>query len=214
MWFGMVKKNPFERGFVRSLLVSPDINSSLDSYTVKVGDICFVAIGQIVGREYQAVRYQPTACIVINSPVEDRSLCGDVRKAWQSQNPKERVLQSLLIDYATRSRGVISPGEVLPDGFKSASDLQIEAALRLLYYYPNESAGLIADRLKRLDVKDYPKLNEHWRREIQNGLHTPEFIKAVAWSDQAVMKAAIEDVAKKTDDKDILDLVSKSKRPR
>src|SRR5204863_205433 len=30
------------------------------SYPLKIGDACFVAVGQIVGREYNAVRYQPT----------------------------------------------------------------------------------------------------------------------------------------------------------
>ena len=46
--------------------------------------MCFVAVGQIVGRGYAAVRYQPTACIVINSPTHDAKLRSDVRAAWVS----------------------------------------------------------------------------------------------------------------------------------
>jgi hypothetical protein len=41
-----------------------------DRYTVKVGDLCFVAAGQIVNRGLNAVRYQPTMCLVVNSPVQ------------------------------------------------------------------------------------------------------------------------------------------------
>ena len=33
----------------------------IDNYTVKVGDVCFVAIGQITNRDYNALRCQPTA---------------------------------------------------------------------------------------------------------------------------------------------------------
>src|SRR5262249_20951763 len=43
-------------------------------YRVKVGDVCFVAVGQIVGRPYQAVRYQPSFMIVLNSPVQNPEL--------------------------------------------------------------------------------------------------------------------------------------------
>jgi len=39
-------------------------------YTVKVGDVCYAIIGQIVNRSLMAVRYQPSAGLVINSPIE------------------------------------------------------------------------------------------------------------------------------------------------
>ena len=35
-------------------------------YTVKVGDVCYVLIGQIVNRRLWAVRYEPSAGLVIN----------------------------------------------------------------------------------------------------------------------------------------------------
>ena len=83
MWFdrevGANPVDPAEKGVLPAagdpMVASPGI----DSYTVKVGDVCFVAIGQIVGRGYQAVRYQPTACIVINSPTHDPKLCAEVK---------------------------------------------------------------------------------------------------------------------------------------
>jgi hypothetical protein len=42
-------------------------------YTVKVGDVCFALIGQIVGRQLLPIRYQPTGGMIINSPVENRN---------------------------------------------------------------------------------------------------------------------------------------------
>jgi hypothetical protein len=37
-----------------------------DAYAVKIGDVCFVLIGQIVNRNLTAVRYQPTGGLVVN----------------------------------------------------------------------------------------------------------------------------------------------------
>jgi hypothetical protein len=45
--------------------------------TITVGDLCFVALGQIVNRQFNAVRYQPTMNIIINSPRQSPpSACG------------------------------------------------------------------------------------------------------------------------------------------
>jgi hypothetical protein len=52
----------------------PDDGDDPDNHTVTVGDLCFVALGQIVNREFSAVRYQPTACIMINSPTASSTL--------------------------------------------------------------------------------------------------------------------------------------------
>src|SRR5262249_21288700 len=118
------------------------------SYTVKVGDVCFVAIGQIVGRAYGAVRYQPTACIVLNSPAHDPKLCAEVRSIWNAKNPRDKLFDSLLADYATE--GVFN-GKSL-DGWGTASHFQCGAALRLLYYFATEASPLVAGRLDKLDV--------------------------------------------------------------
>jgi hypothetical protein len=45
---------------------------STNSHTVTAGDVCFVAIGQIVGRAYRAVRYQRSGNYVVNSPAPER----------------------------------------------------------------------------------------------------------------------------------------------
>jgi hypothetical protein len=54
----------------------------VSEHTVRIGDLCYVAIGQIVNRQLYVLRYQPTAILVINSPVETPALAAAVRKDW------------------------------------------------------------------------------------------------------------------------------------
>lgn len=172
----------------------------IDTYTVKVGDVCFVAIGQIVGRPYLCVRYQPTACVVINSPIEDAELRAEVRAIWASKDPEQHVLDSLLTDYATEG---IYQGRSL-DGWSVGSDLQVGAALRLLYYYPRESVPFVAARLRSFDVRDAGNNLERWmKREACNGVQTTDFIKAVRWSSEPLIQDALRDIEERTNDKDI-----------
>jgi len=51
-------------------------------YTVKVGDVCYALIGQIVNRRFFAVRYQPSAGLVVSSPIESPVLIEAVTKDW------------------------------------------------------------------------------------------------------------------------------------
>ncbi|HEY8503096.1 MAG TPA: hypothetical protein VIL46_00840, partial [Gemmataceae bacterium] len=165
-------------------------------YTLKVGDVCFVAIGQIVGRRYSAVRYQPTAMIIINSPVHSAELRRRVRAIWSSDDPAQHLLDSLLIDYATEG---IFNGRSL-DGWSEGSDRQIEAAVRLLYYFPAESVPLIAERLKQMEVAR-PKDDDGWMlREVANGVRTTDFLKAVSWCKEPAIRKALLDIFHRTDD--------------
>lgn len=174
----------------------------VEEYTVKVGDICFVAIGQIVGRSYAAVRYQPTACIVINSPTHDPELASKVRKIWSSEKPREFLFQSLLRDYSSIG---IYHGDSL-DVWDVGSRLQCNAALRLLYYYPNESGKLIADRLRSLDVEDTDggTIDRFIEREVKNGVRTEDFVHAVSWSRIAAVRDAVTELFLRTTDDDVL----------
>jgi HEAT repeat protein len=157
-----------------------------DAYTVKVGDVCFVALGQIVARRYQAVRYQPSMFVVLNSPVHDQYLRERVRSIWLSQDPAQKLLDSLLRDYATEWT---LNGKPLLQG-STASRLQVESTLRLLYYFQAETAALIAARLRSLDVRDSDT--------------TKEFIKAVSWCKEPAIRKALADIGKRTDDPEIL----------
>lgn len=170
-----------------------------DLYSVKVGDVCFVAIGQIVGRQYLAVRYVPSAIILINSPVESDELRERVRAVWSSKDPARRLLESLLIDYATEG---IYNGESL-DGWADGSERQIAAAMRLLYYFPKEASPLISARLRSLEVRSRASDYDWAKREVKNGVRTADFIKAVAWSQAPAIREALADIAKRTDDETI-----------
>jgi hypothetical protein len=66
-------------------------------YTVKIGDVCYVLIGQIVNRRLLAVRYQPSAGLVINSPIEVPALAERVRQDWGNSDA-ETIKASLLSD--------------------------------------------------------------------------------------------------------------------
>jgi hypothetical protein len=71
---------------------APDCTSGRDfqgSYTVRVADICFALIGQIVGRRLDAVRYQPTQGLVVNSPLETPDLADRVRRDWRDLSPSD-----------------------------------------------------------------------------------------------------------------------------
>jgi hypothetical protein len=85
-------------------------------YTVRVGDVCYALIGQIVNRTLSAVRCQPSAILVINSPIESPILITEVTKDWAGIG-YDGLLASLLADA----------------GAGSTTALQ-----RLRFYYPEE----------------------------------------------------------------------------
>jgi len=172
-------------------------------YTLKVGDVCFVAIGQIVGRPYSAV-YSFAFTVSVNSPAARKGMRDRLRAIWSSDNPSRRLLDSLLIDYATQG---LFNGRSL-DGWGEGSDRQVRAVKRLLCYFPTETAPLIATRLRAMDVKDADG-DAHMMRDVKNGVDTIEFIKAVSWSKDPAIQDALAGIAKRTDDKRITQALSK-----
>jgi hypothetical protein len=90
-------------------------------YTVRVGDVCYALIGQIVNRNLLPVRYQPSAGLVVNSPIEAPVLIEEVKGDWGDIDAKEHMA-SLLADA------------------RASNDLwQYGPALRRLrFYYPDE----------------------------------------------------------------------------
>jgi hypothetical protein len=192
--------NPAEEAVHKAGVLKSQKEEHVKSYTVKIGDVCFVAIGQIVGREYQAVRYQPTACIVLNCPTHDPQLRAQVRAIWKAQDPKGKLFDSLRADYATE--GVFN-GKSL-DGWSTGSHLQCSAALRLLYYFQKETSSLLAGRLDKLDVGKDRQLDGYMGRQVANGVRADEFIKAVAWTKDSAVRAALARVFKRAEDVDAL----------
>jgi hypothetical protein len=202
--------NPAETAVYRARnAAKSDVNrkgEALTSYAVTVGDVCFVAIGQIVGREYQAVCYFPTANVFLSSPAHDAKLRADVRAIWSSTNPAKKLFDSLLADYATEA---IANGDSFPEGWTLSSDARCGAALRLLYYFPKESTGLVAKQLEGLDIAgNLGAANTddelQGRRDTINGLDTAAFIKAVSWCDQPPVRSALKSIFERTTDRRIL----------
>jgi len=77
------------------------------TYTIKVGDLCFVALGQITNRRLLAARYQPSGCMVINSPTQYPALAKAAREDWHELTAEtlEQSLLEDLIDKSAFSRG-------------------------------------------------------------------------------------------------------------
>lgn len=159
----------------------------VDSHTVTVGDVCFVIIGQITGRSYSAVRYQPTACVILNSPSHDAVLREQVKSIWKGPDGRKTLFESLRADYATQGS---FNGKSL-DEWDVGNHFQCSAALRLLYYFPTESAALLARRIDSLDLKADGDVDDFMKRAVANGVRADEFIKAVAWSKEPSIRDAV-----------------------
>ncbi len=101
-----------------------------DPYTVRVADICYVLIGQIVGRNLTAVRYQPTAGLVVNSPLEAPDIVTQLKQDWHGLT--RTGFRAFLLDDV----------EHAPDLFRAAPALQ-----RLRFYFPTAYAALRGDGL-------------------------------------------------------------------
>ncbi len=106
----------------------------LGTYRVKVGDVCEVLIGQIVNRRLDAVRYQPTNILYVNSPIEQPSIAERIKKDWGG------------IDAAGLEAAFLEDARSHPDRF-------IDGALRRLrLYYPKTYASLSGDDLKKREA--------------------------------------------------------------
>lgn len=113
-----------------------DFDNVILKHTFTVGDLCYIVIGQIVNRRYTAMRYQPTACVVINSPTKTPWLASAVRQDWGGITAEDHRRQ--LSDDAN-SLWPYAAGEALK---------------RLLYYYPQQGEALAVRFLKR-EFYDY-----------------------------------------------------------
>lgn len=189
------------------------IEATIDSYTVKVGDVCLVALGQIVGRPYRIARFSHNERVLtyVVSPSDHLRIREQMCALWSGQpDPARTLFDSLLLDYATEG---VFHGRSL-DSWYPGSEYTRRAAMRLLYYFPAESDALIAQRVAQMDVRSREPQDERtptteesdqWMfREVANGTCTAKFIRAISWSDAPLTRAAVRKVFAKTDDTDIL----------
>ncbi|MBN4071977.1 hypothetical protein JYT83_01015 [bacterium AH-315-F18] len=96
-----------------------ETNSSGKSYTIKVGDVCYFVIGQIVNRPLDAASWAMSRCIVINSPIKRPNLVGLTRRDWKGLTAEEH--EELLLTEATEGNE--------------------EALVRLWFYYPKHRSS-------------------------------------------------------------------------
>jgi hypothetical protein len=99
-------------------------------YTVKVGDVCYALIGQIVNRYLFAARYQASAGLIVNSPIQSPVLAEKVRMDWGNADA-EMLKASLLAD------------------IHAASYRTQPALARLRRYFPDTYNALEGDDLKK-----------------------------------------------------------------
>ncbi|QEL15995.1 hypothetical protein [Limnoglobus roseus] len=188
--------NPREARVPATLECRGKHGDHVQTYVVKVGDLCLVAIGQIVGRPYMAARYQMTSCTVINSPVEDADLRGRVRKIWASGDPTQTLYDSLWTDY--RTTGVPQGPDLT--GWNYGSRFQRSAALRLLYYFPEEAAPVLVARLAKLDVTKAEEGKVAFNRQgvANGGIYADELIPAVSWCKRPEVREAVRGIFRRT----------------
>jgi hypothetical protein len=124
-------------------------------YTVKVADVCYVLIGQIVNRRLLPVRYQPSGGLVVNSPIEAPELFERVRSDWgraDTQSLRAALLEDI---HATNQPKGVSQDEY--------TERFVDPALaRLRVYFPDTYNSLEgADLQKR---KAFEKREKKRRR--------------------------------------------------
>lgn len=149
-------------------------------HVVTIGDVAFVAIGQITNRRYEASRYQPSFCTVVNSPTASQEIAAFVKDVWREGSAPPDLFRSFLQDFHTRGSG--------------SESLQIGAALRLLYYWPEAAGSLIVERLDGFEVGwDWEKVH------ARNQVDTAGFLRTVAAVGNPRVDVALANILRRTD---------------
>jgi len=101
------------------------------SYTLKVGDLCYEAIGQIVNRDLTVVTSRPTMCVEVTSPLVTPALAHAVREEWAGLT-------------AEGHRASLSQ-----DAESGWSEVTMGGLQRLCYYYPDVGEEMAIKLLSR-----------------------------------------------------------------
>jgi hypothetical protein len=94
---------------------------------ITVGDLCFVALGQIVNRDFSATRYQPSGGLIVSSPSSSKPLRDIVTDDFRNFS-EAKHLRLLIQDF------------LMPDN----DDRRGGAYRRLAYYYSGRLEVLAA----------------------------------------------------------------------
>ncbi len=103
-----------------------------DHHALTIGDLCFVALGQIVNRRFAATRYQPSGGLIVSSPTYSEALRKVAIADWAGLK-EERHKRLLTDDFTT------------PDHVGR----RIGAYLRLSFYYPDTVERLVLHELAK-----------------------------------------------------------------
>src|SRR5436190_16040280 len=74
----------------------------------------------------------------------------------------------------------------------------------MIYYFPDETAEMIADRLARLDVRKVDDVTNHIAREVANGVRVEGFIKSVTQSSAPAVQRELFNIFNRTGDPELL----------
>ncbi len=111
------------------------------TYTLRVGDVCYALIGQIVNRALQLVQNVPSGILLVNSPIVAPVLIEKVKNDWRSGEAKT-LKTSLLADIDVADPKAFN--EVIY--VKSVVNPALE---RLRAYFPDTYESLTGNGLKR-----------------------------------------------------------------
>lgn len=106
-------------------------------YTLRVGDLCYVALGQIVNRNYTAVQYIPSGNVSITSVPHSRKLRAELKRQWGKLTEKKHI-DSLVKDLNSKKPNGDNDGRA-----------RVGASLRLAYYYPKEYEPIAIKQLTK-----------------------------------------------------------------
>lgn len=171
-------------------------------YTFRVGDLCYVILGQIVNRELRAVRASGEKAAVfsghfspnpgdsfqtINSPIERPALAAAARADWSGVTAQAHA-ESLRDDF---HRPVIRPAENV---VARAPAWHTGTITRLLYYYPTLGTELAEVQLRKtLSRREdgYPPPPE---RNLVSTWDQSRFVTALAPFKSDPLQAALLDL--------------------
>jgi hypothetical protein len=111
------------------------------TYTLRVGDVCYALIGQIVNRALQVVQNVPSGILPVNSPIVAPVLIEKVKNDWRS-GEAETLKTSLLADIDVADPKAFNEGIYV----KSVVNPALE---RLRAYFPESYKSLTGNGLKR-----------------------------------------------------------------
>ena len=125
-----------------------------------------------------------------------------IQRIWETEDPRQKVLESLLLDFSTR--GLLQRDSL--DYWRIGNDFQIESVKRLLYYYPEVATPLIAQRLEGLRVS-----GDYFEDCVFNGVRTDDFIDAVAWTEHEAIRTELLRIAADVTHESIIGALQRAK---